>query len=212
MCSPPDFRRFMAFFKRFPTHVYLGPQGRDVKMILPEKATQQPQGVPTSLSCRKNSSMPGIRHTPCFKTRSVRCTSREQNHTGQEHKKILLEVQRYMCGSTWTLFQISGSFKYEAHTQLHVSSFACINAVQHFRAENKELIASYVSPTFLSIFFLILLRFENPFVGCRVIDAAKANAIQGSAGVLSEGEKGAHELLRTLVRDQKQNGARREED
>lgn len=35
---------------------------------------------------------------------------------------------------------------------------------------------------------------------CRVIDAAKARATQGSAGAPSDGERDAHELLRTLVR------------
>lgn len=35
---------------------------------------------------------------------------------------------------------------------------------------------------------------------CRVIDAAKAKATQGRAGVPSDGERDAHELLRTLVR------------
>lgn len=38
-----------------------------------------------------------------------------------------------------------------------------------------------------------------PLLRARVIDAAKAKAIQGSAGAPSEGEKDAHELLRTLV-------------
>lgn len=35
---------------------------------------------------------------------------------------------------------------------------------------------------------------------CRVVDAAKAKAIQSSAGAPSDGERDAHELLRTLVR------------
>lgn len=33
----------------------------------------------------------------------------------------------------------------------------------------------------------------------RVVNAAKAKAIEGSSGAASEGEKDAHELLRTLV-------------
>lgn len=63
---------------------------------------------------------------------------------------------------------------------------------------DEHQLAPSLSFTFIPLDFASL--YAHPSVLCaRVIDAAKAKAIQGSAGAPSEGEKDAHELLRTLV-------------